>query len=302
MQQTNFNNYRAIAMAVAAVAIWSLNFIIAKAAVDKIPPVALSFFRWSSASLVLLPFAFRATISDFSSIRKNFFYLLWVSLFGIALFNTFIYIGGHHTTATNLALIGTTASPIISILLARLFLSEKIDIYKLTGILLCAVGIFYLLAKGNWHNLINFRFTLGDQWVLLGAACFAVYNILVKKKPREISAPLFLFVTAAAGSIMLLPFYLLERGSAPVIEWNRDLVLIILFLGAGASVIAYLCWNAAINTLGAGRTALFGNLIPIFSSFEAALILNEQFTRLHAISMLLVFAGIFIANLKIIKN
>ncbi|MBL0129961.1 MAG: DMT family transporter [Chitinophagaceae bacterium] len=65
-----------------------------------------------------------------------------------------------------------------------------------------------------------------------------------------------------------------------------------------ASVICFFIWNIAIGKLGAGRTALFGNLIPVFSSIGAVFFLNETFTWVHIISMIIVFAGILLANLR----
>jgi drug/metabolite transporter (DMT)-like permease len=58
----------------------------------------------------------------------------------------------------------------------------------------------------------------------------------------------------------------------------------------------------AISKLGAARTILFGNLIPIFSSLEAVIFLDEQFTSIHIISMAIVFTGIIIANLSLKKS
>jgi drug/metabolite transporter (DMT)-like permease len=58
-------------------------------------------------------------------------------------------------------------------------------------------------------------------------------------------------------------------------------------------------WNIAISKLGAARTILFGNLIPIFSSLGAVIFLHEQFTSNHVISMALVFTGILLANLRV---
>jgi drug/metabolite transporter (DMT)-like permease len=72
----------------------------------------------------------------------------------------------------------------------------------------------------------------------------------------------------------------------------------ILYLGLGASVICFLIWNKAIRNLGAGRTALFGNLIPVFSSIEAVFLLNEKITSIYLISFILVVAGLAIANIK----
>ena len=76
---------------------------------------------------------------------------------------------------------------------------------------------------------------------------------------------------------------------------------IILYLGAGTSVIAFLCWNKAIEKLGAGRTVLFGNLVPIFSTLEAVWFLNEKITIIHILSGLLVILGLVLANIRLTK-
>ena len=152
------------------------------------------------------------------------------------------------------------------------------------------------------NNLLHFQFTEGDAWILLGAFCFAVYNTLVRKKPVGISPVNFLFIIFCLGTLLLLPFFLWEMQHQPGIRWNPGLFGMLLYLGIPASVISYWCWNLAIGRLGAGRTALFGNLIPIFASLEAAILLSETFTMTHIISMILVFAGILIANWKIIAG
>lgn len=293
------NKYTGIVLALLAVIIWSGNFIVARGVIHQISPVTLAFYRWGSASVMIAPFALRKFKAEWGLTKRSFGYLLAVSLSGIALFNTFVYVAGHYTTAINLALIGTTSSPVMVIIMAAIFLKERIDGFKLAGVLLCIAGVLFLLAKGDWHNLIGFRFTAGDKWVLLGAFCFAVYNILVRKKPQGLSPVNFLFIIFAMGTLLLLPFFIWELFHQPPVRWNISLVAIVLFLGLGTSVIAYLCWNIAISTLGAGRTALFGNLIPVFASIEAALLLGETFSWLHVVSMILVFAGILLANRKV---
>jgi drug/metabolite transporter (DMT)-like permease len=52
--------------------------------------------------------------------------------------------------------------------------------------------------------------------------------------------------------------------------------------------------------LGAGRTALFGNLIPIFSSVEAVILLGEKITVIHIISFVLIVAGLAVDNLQLL--
>ena len=261
-----------------------------------------SFYRWLIASVIILPFAFQSFKKEWPVVKQSWHYLFWVSLTGIALFNTFVYIAAHYTTAINLALIGTTSAPVIAIILARIFLKEKIGWKKMTGLVLCIIGVSILLSKGNFQNLLSFRFTAGDGWILLGAFCFAVYNTLVRKKPAGISAVNFLFIAFSSGTLLLFPFYIWESFNTAPIVWDVNLLLIILYLGLGTSVISYLCWNIAIGKLGAGHTALFGNLIPVFSSIEATLILNEKFTKVHIVSMLITFSGIIVANWRVAGN
>jgi len=293
--------FTGISLAALATLIWSGNFIVARGMYKQIPPVSLAFYRWLCASIIILPFAIKKFRTEWPAIKKSWHYFFWISLTGVSLFNTFVYIGGHYTSAINLALIGTTSSPIISVVLARIFLKEKIGLFKVIGMILCVCGILFLLSKGNIKNLLTFHFTKGDIWVLLAAFFFSVYNTMVKKKPASITPVNFLFVVFSFGTILLLPFYFWEVSHTVPNVWNIKVILVILYLGIGASVICYFIWNIAIHKLGAGRTALFGNLIPVFSSIEAVLILHEQFTWVHIVSMIIVFSGILLANRQALR-
>jgi drug/metabolite transporter (DMT)-like permease len=293
------NIYTGIGLAVLATLIWSGNFIVARGVYKEIPPVGLAFYRWLLASIIIFPFAFKKFKQEWPVVKRSWHYFFWISLTGVSMFNTFVYIGGHYTTAINLALIGTTTSPILSVILARIFLKEKIGWLKVLGIGLCISGILFLLSKGNIRNLISFHFTTGDDWILLAALSFAVYNTMVKKKPGSVSPVNFLFVSFSFGTILLFPFYLWELFHTAPVVWNIKLLSIIFYLAIGASVICFFIWNIAIHKLGAGRAALFGNLIPIFSSLEAVIILREQFSLIHIVSMILVFAGIMLATLRL---
>ena len=225
-------------------------------------------------------------------------FFLLAAVTGVSLFNTFVYIAGHYSSAINMAILGTCSSPIISVILARIFLKERIPGLRIVGMIVCVSGILLLLSKGNFENLLAFRFTKGDWWILAAALTFAIYNTSVRKKPTGMHPVNFLFVIFLLGTIVLLPFYLYELKDKGGIAVNPGNISAILYLGLGASVICFLIWNKAIHALGSGRTALFGNLIPIFSSIEAVIFLGEKITFIHIISFILVVAGLVIANIK----
>jgi drug/metabolite transporter (DMT)-like permease len=295
------NNLTGIFFAILACLIWSGNFIAARAVINDIPPVSLAFFRWSLATLILLPFAWKDVVQQKHLILQNKNYFFWTSLFGVTIFNTFLYIAAHTTSAINMALIGTCSSPIFSVFLAAVFLKEKITSLRVAGMLVMLAGIIYLVVRGSFERLTHFHFTSGDLWVLGAAVFFAGYNVLVRRKPVEMKPLVFLFATFFIGSVLLLPSWTWEiKHSAPV-EWTTNLLLVVLYLGLATSVIAFLLWNASIAKLGAARTSLFGNLIPLFSSLEAVWLLHEEVTIVHLVSGLLIITGLVIVNV-IIRN
>lgn len=299
---TKRNNYIGFAFAIITVIIWSGNFIIARGVYQKIPPVTLAFYRWLLASLIIFFLGYNKFSAEKKIVFANWKYFFWVALLGITLFNTFIYIAGHTTSAINLALIGTTAAPIFAVIISAIFLKENIAPLRIVGLLLCIAGVVVLLAKGSINTLLAFRFTAGDIWILMSAFVFSIYTILVKRKPTTISPVTFLFVVFIFGTFLLLPMFIIENIIMPPVIWDNNLAGSILYLGIGASVIAFFCWNTAIEKIGSVRTALFGNLIPVLSTLEAVWLLNETITIVHIISFVLVILGLVLANIKLVKN
>jgi drug/metabolite transporter (DMT)-like permease len=287
-----------ISLAVLATMIWAGNFVISKGVSQLIGPISLAFFRWTFASLIIIPIAWPSYKREKQHIKENIRYLFWVSLSGITLFNTCIYVSGHFTTAINMALIGTTSSPIFATIFAIIFLKEKINATRLAGLIMCIIGILILLSKGSFEKLWSLRFGVGDLWILAAGFCFAIYSVLVKKKPSSISSLHFLMLIFSMGAMMLFPFFLIENWYFSKPQFTPALIGSILYLGFGTSVVAFLCWNIALQKLGTSRTVLFGNLTPIFSTLEAVLILGEKFSSIHIISGLMVIGGLVIANIS----
>ncbi|HET9280034.1 MAG TPA: DMT family transporter, partial [Flavitalea sp.] len=133
--------YTGIVFAILATIIWSGNFIVARGVINQIPPFSLAFYRWLTASLIIFPLAVRKFQAEKTIVIKNWKYFFWVSLTGITFFNTLIYIAGHYASAINLALIGTTSSPVFAVVLAAIFLKDRIKPLRIFGMVICISGI-----------------------------------------------------------------------------------------------------------------------------------------------------------------
>jgi len=66
---------------------WAGNAIVGRLAAGHIPPVTLSFLRWSIAFLLILPLAWRHLVQDWPAIRSKLGVMVTLSLSGIACFN-----------------------------------------------------------------------------------------------------------------------------------------------------------------------------------------------------------------------
>jgi len=281
-------------LAIIACIIWSGNFIVSRYSRVLAGPISLAFFRWSIATITMLPFAINNFKKEKQLFKANFSYFFWMALVGVALYNTMIYQAGHSTTAINMALFGSIIHPIVATLLAAWIVQEKLNWKSITGIVLGVIGIIVLLSKGELNTLLHLKITTGDLWMIGAGLCFGSYNVFVRKKPIGISNNSFLLVLFAIGTILLCPFAIYEMNYIQPVHFNKQLLFIVLYLGIGNSTIAYLLWNKAIHTLGSAKTALFGTLIPFLSSIEALFILNEQFNIFQIISGGIIICGIVI--------
>ncbi|WP_299527421.1 DMT family transporter [uncultured Lutibacter sp.] len=283
--------------ALGATAIWSGNFIIARDLNESIPPISLAFWRWTVAVIVLFPFAIKNLITEWKILKKNSRYLAIVSFLGVTVFNTFIYVAGHSTTALNLSLISITF-PVFIVILSRIFYKEAITFNKLMGILLVLVGVLLLITKGQLSKLLNLSFAIGDIWMLAAAIIFALYSLLLRKKPTELSISGFQLSTFILGLIFMIPFYIWETLNTPPIPFESKTVFSILYVGIFASLTAYILWNKAIVKIGTTNAGMIYYTLPLFSGFLAYLFLGETIGVNHLYSLLLILSGIVIATLK----
>jgi drug/metabolite transporter (DMT)-like permease len=291
------NHFHGYLFALIATAIWSGNFIVARNLSDTIPPISLAFWRWVIAFMALSPFALTRFIKDWHLLKKHFLYLMITSVFGVTIFNTLIYIAGQTTTAINLSLISITF-PIFIIIISRFLYKEKITFEKIVGIILVAIGVVLIITNGSPTLLFQLTFFKGDIWMLLAAIIFAIYSILLKHKPKEINVLTFQYATFTFGLIMLFPFYLIELSVAKPAIYNSTSIISIIYVGIGASLIAFILWNKAILIIGPVRSGMAYYTLPVFSSLLAFFILKENLSTNHFYSAFLIISGIILSNFK----
>ena len=280
----------------AATLLWSGNFVVSRLMVDEVPPVTLAYLRWSTAVLILLPFLARSLWRHRTAIHQNIGYLLLISLLGVTLFNTLIYLAGATTTAVKMSLIAITF-PLFIVIFSALFLGEPLSRNRLLGILLVATGVSYLVTNGAPTDLLQLSLAVGDLWMMAAAILFAIYSILIRYKPATLSSGAFLATTFLLGLLLLTPWMIWEQLHHPWPTLSVTSVGSVLYLGIFASIGSYLLWNRAIALIGPSNAGMIYYSLPLFSGAAAYWILSEPITSVHWISATLILSGIYLSTI-----
>ena len=274
---------------------WAGNWIVGRAAHDAFPPVALSFYRWLVALLVLLPFAVPRLIGKGHVLRRNWKFLVLLGATGIAVPQCIVYIGLNYTTAVNGSMLNA-AIPFMMVLVSWLFDRQMATRRQFLGMALSVAGVLLIVARGDLASLRDFRFNPGDLLVLLSMPIWCVYSVLLRRRPRDIDGLAFLFVLIPIGLMTLLPAYLYETAFVRSPVWNWETLLLVLYAGIAPSAGSYILWNRGVEMIGPNRAAFTNPFQPMFAAILAILILGEPFHPFHAVGFIVIIAGWYLTS------
>ena len=284
-------------LALLATMIWSGNFIVARDLNGSFSPISISFFRWSIATVAVLPFALPYLRRDFNAMARQWRLMLLMSFTGVTVFNTLIYLAAHTTSAFNLSLFAITA-PLYVVLLNWLLFKEAITGKQALGFAILLLGLLSLLSKGNPQKILELEFNKGDVLMAGAAGIFAFYSVMLKKKDPAIGNLSFLAATFLLGVFMLVPFFIVEWvGTARPLEFTTSSILQFVYIGIGPSIISYYLWNRSIVDIGSTKAATIYNTLPVFSALFAALILNEAVQAIQVVSSAIIVVGVLLVLL-----
>ena len=275
---------------------WAGNAIVGRLAAGHIPPVTLSFLRWSLAFLILLPFAWKHLVRDWGAIRARLGVMVIVSVTGIGAFNTLQYWALEYTQALNTLLL-QSAGPLVVAVWSLLLLGVRLTLAQAAGVVLSLTGVLVILLHGDLSALSSIQFNKGDVIFIVALVIFGFYSVMSLKRPA-IHALSFAAFTFGAGAACLIPLLIWELATRPVMALNTANLLSLFYVAVFPSTLAYLCYNRGVQLIGANRAAPFFHVVPLFGSVMAMVFLGERPQPFHFIGFALVLTGVFVAARK----
>lgn len=277
---------------------WAGNAVLARALVGEFPPLALSFWRWSLALVVIAPFAATSVWRHRAVIRNHLPLLAWTSLLGVGCYNSLQYVALQTSTAVNATLIGASG-PIVTLLVGAAFFSSPVVRRQWVGAAVSLVGVLWVIAHGKAENLLKLHVAAGDLIMLAAGLAWSIYTWLLRTQRPPLPLTVFLTVQIAFGSLMILPFYLLEwmitRQTPALTPTNFAAIVYVVLL---PSLAAYYCWDRGVARVGAILPMYFVNLTPVFAACLSWALLDDPIGVYHLVGGALILAGIYLAAEK----
>ena len=274
---------------------WAGNWIIGRGLHADIPPMAMTFFRWLFAIVILAPFAWRHVKRDWPILRTHWKFLVVLGAIGVGTHNSLAYLGLNYTTATN-GVILNSFIPVMIVTMSWLFLREKLQPMQLVGVAISLAGVLTILSEGQLQTLLGFRLNIGDIFIILSMAMWSVYTIMLRWRPRGLNVISFLWVVGIIGNTCVLPLWLGEMALGHFIAWSWTNLAALLAVALCSSVLAYLFWNRGVEEVGANVAGLFVHLMPVFGVVLAWLFLNEELAPYHVMGIVLILSGIWLTS------
>src|SRR5688500_14698521 len=131
---------------------WAGNWVIARGIQGYMSPIAMAFWRWLAALVLLLPFVARPIVREWPVVRRSWKILVVLGVIGVGAFNTLTYTGLKYTTATNGVLLNSII-PILVIAINVVVLREPLSGRQAIGVLVSFAGVLTIVAQGDLERL-----------------------------------------------------------------------------------------------------------------------------------------------------
>ncbi len=273
---------------------WGGNAIAGRLAVGEVSPMMLTCLRWVIVVTVLLPLVGRQVIAEWLKIRERWVFTILMGAFGFTGFNALFYAAAHYTTAVNLTIFQGSI-PVLVLLGTVLFFKARVIPLQIIGMIVTILGVILVSVKADFEILRTLALNIGDVWTLIACVFYAGYTLGLRHRP---AIPSLIFFASLAGVAFLtsLPLLWIEAAQGALQFPTPKGWAILLYVGLLPSLLSQVFFMRGVELIGPARAGLFVNLVPVFGALLAVVLLGEPFAIYHALGLVLVLGGIWLAE------
>ncbi|MFZ5940722.1 MAG: DMT family transporter [Bacteroidota bacterium] len=275
-----------------AMLFWGFTFVVFKFANESFRPISIIFFRLIVAIIFL--FSFARIMRRLQPIRREDY--KWLIL--LAFFEPFLYFLGESFGLTLVS--STLASVIISTIplfipvAAYFFYREKVTLLNMAGLLLSFMGVIMVVFNTGDSQGASLKGILLMLFAVLSAVG---YTMTVKKLTGSYNPITITAWQSLIGMLLFLPLFLIiDLPQLQLREASAISIWSLVFLGVFGSSLAFILFTVGIREIGATKSNIFTNLIPVFVAILSFFLLDETMPLLKIAGIVLVLAGLFMTQ------
>ncbi len=275
---------------------WGLSFVWVKIVYRYYDPLTTIYIRLVLSSLILIALAkiIGIAIKPKREDYKAFFFLAFLEPFAYFIGESF----GLKLVSSSVAAIMIATIPMVTPFFARTKLNERIGLMNYLGIIISFGGILLMILKKDLSPEYS---PLGILLLLLAVLSGAYYTVQLKPLSARYHPFTIIIAMNVIGSFYFLPCLLyFEFEDFIHIKPNAELLTAMGELILFSSIMALVFFVKVVEHIGAAKTAVFTNLIPVVTLIAAWFLLpDEVITLKMIIGIFIVIGGVFIAQYPI---
>lgn len=269
-------------------------FNLAKYTVGYFSPSSAAACRFGLAAVVMLIILIFTEGIKKTQLKKNIVSYIVLGIVGIFGFNVLFFVGLKYTSPINGALI-MGLNPLLTTIFARVILKDKITKKQVVGICFAFIGVLLVITQGSIETIKTLSISWGDIIIFAGNVCWALYGVLGRRFVKD-STPLSTTTyTMFIGAVSLIVVSLFTSKPVPLPDIPIGAWGAIAFMAFFTSVLGYLWWNQGIKEIGASKTSLFFNLVPVVTVIISFAI-GTPIKMFQVIGSMLVILGVITAS------
>ena len=281
----------------ATLALWSGNWIVARAVRADISPGIATVGRLLIVLVLLLPFTWKEIGRKKNLLSsRDWRVLAALGFAGGGLHLALQWLGLHYTTATSATLYLSTV-PIFILLLAPAF-GERIRPRQWLGVAVSFTGIAAIAAQGDLSHLASLSFNRGDVMALASMAMWASYTVLLRVRRDPLDTLELIVMVCAFGLVFMAPWVAVELWLGDAVRLTGAGLAAVAYSAIGSLLLAYAGWSYVVKRLGAARAGVTMHLMPAMGIAFSALFLGEYPHAYHFAGIALILAGVALSSLR----
>lgn len=268
------------------------SFIAGKYTTFDLGPLTTSLLRYIAALLFLTVLVCIKKKDSLRIERKDSIKLILLGLFGIVGYHFFFFTALRYTEVANTAIINAL-NPIVTAVMAALFLKERLSLINYFGVAAAVFGVLILLIRGDIDNLIGLKINMGDGLMLISVLSWVIYALLIKSLSKKYSGFTLTFYATLFGVLLLAVLALKEDYIHQARNISLTSLWSVIYMGIFASGIGYLLYNISIVNIGPTKTAGFVySCVPVFVAGLSLMFFKQPVTFVMIVSILLIVTAL----------